>query len=169
MTAVLAPQPLSLQRESELVAGVGGAWFVLCLVESRHVAPVHWGLGARLRPAAWHTTPDSPSSPVNGMAFPPLGAHLRLMHVTCLVWEHVGVSDAAGAQTQPGSLVFSSPGFLRKLGWGGVPRALAWDWSVRTSLGLRAHGSPTPSGFSRRSVCQVPHCKVQGSVSLVAS
>ena len=41
MTAMLAPQPLSLQRESELVAGVGGAWFVLCLVESRHVAPVH--------------------------------------------------------------------------------------------------------------------------------
>lgn len=41
MTAMLAPQPLSLQRESTLVAGVGRAWFVLCSVESRHIAPVH--------------------------------------------------------------------------------------------------------------------------------
>lgn len=58
---------------------------MLCRVESGHVTAVHRGLGARARPTSWPTTPDSPSSPMNGMASPPLGVHLRLMHVTYLV------------------------------------------------------------------------------------
>lgn len=84
MTAMFASQPLSWQREPHWWQGLEGRGSC-SVVESRHVAAVHRGLGARARPTAWPTTPNSPSSPVNGMASPPLGVHLRPMHVTCLV------------------------------------------------------------------------------------
>lgn len=74
MTAMLTPQPLSLaERIHTLVAGVRGGVGSLCSVESRHIAPVHWGLGARCRPVAWPTAPDSDSSPVGMGWLPPLG------------------------------------------------------------------------------------------------
>lgn len=96
MTAMLTPQPLSLQRESTLVAGVRGAWFVLQRGEQAHRFLFTEDWGARCRPAAWPTAPDSDSSP-RGMGWAStFGVHLRLVHVTYLVWEHVGVSDASG-------------------------------------------------------------------------